>query len=375
MNSLKLKKVAVTALLSACCFSTAMPTLVYADSMKTVTLGADLTQDQKNLVLSYFGIKDEDKSQYNFITINNQEEREALKGIVPTEQIGTKTFSCAYIDPTTEGGINVETTNLTYVTDSMIASALTTAGVENCDVKAASPFDVSGTGALTGAMKAYEVATDQKLDEKKKDIANKEIKASVDLADEVGDDDATTLINDSKEKVIEDAAKSKDGLTEEDVQKIVDDSLAKNNLEVSKENQDELVKLLMEVSKQNYDLSVVKNNLEQVSDKLSETADKIKDKVDNEETKEEAKSWSDEYNDQLNVPGTVCVRWGEHGDYYGVLRGAAMVNVPGLIIEHGFHTIPEVRKLALTGELLEKWAEADANGIAEGYELMKKEGD
>ena len=41
MNSLKLKKVAVTALLSACCFSTAMPTLVYADSMKTVTLGAD----------------------------------------------------------------------------------------------------------------------------------------------------------------------------------------------------------------------------------------------------------------------------------------------------------------------------------------------
>lgn len=32
-------------------------------------------------------------------------------------------------------------------------------------------------------------------------------------------------------------------------------------------------------------------------------------------------------------------------------------------------------KIALTGELLEKWAEADANGIAEGYELMKKEGD
>lgn len=41
------------------------------------------------------------------------------------------------------------------------------------DSKAASPFKVSGTGALTGAMKAYEVATDQKLDEKKKDIANK----------------------------------------------------------------------------------------------------------------------------------------------------------------------------------------------------------
>ena len=284
MNSLKIKKAAATALMSVCCLTTVMPTVVYADSVKTVTLGADLTADQKDLVLSYFGIKDSDKSQYSFITINNEEERDALKGIVPTEQIGTKTYSCAYIEPTTEGGINVETTNLTYVTDNMIASALTTAGVENCEVKAASPFKVSGTGALTGAMKAYEVATDQKLDEKKKDIANKEIKTSVDLADEVGDDDATTLINDSKEKVIEDAANSKDGLTEDEVQKIVDDTLAKNDLKVSKVNQDELVKLLM-------DVSIVKNNLEQVSDKLNETANKLKSKVDNEETKEETKGF------------------------------------------------------------------------------------
>lgn len=291
MNSLKIKKAAATALMGVCCLTTVMPTVVYADSVKTVTLGADLTADQKDLVLSYFGIKDSDKSQYSFITINNEEERDALKGIVPTEQIGTKTYSCAYIEPTTEGGINVETTNLTYVTDNMIASALTTAGVENCEVKAASPFKVSGTGALTGAMKAYEVATDQKLDEKKKDIANKEIKTSVDLADEVGDDDATTLINDSKEKVIEDAANSKDGLTEDEVQKIVDDTLVKNDLKVSKVNQDELVKLLMDVSKQNYDLNIVKNNLEQVSDKLNETANKLKSKVDNEETKEETKGF------------------------------------------------------------------------------------
>lgn len=291
MSYLKIKKVIATTLLSACCLFTAMPTLVYADSIKTVTLGADLTESQKKLVLSYFNIKDEDKSEYNFITINNQEERDALDGIVPTEQIGTKTYSCAYIEPTTEGGINVETTNLTYVTNTMIASALTTAGVENCNVKAASPFGVSGTGALTGAMKAYEVATDQKLSDDKKEIANKEIKTSVDLADEIGDEDATTVINDSKEKVIEDASKSKDGLTEEDVQKIVDESLTKNNLKISQEKENELVKLLMDVSKQDYDLNVVKNNLEQVSDKLNETANKLKDKVNDEETKEEAKGF------------------------------------------------------------------------------------
>ena len=58
----------------------------------------------------------------------------------------------------------------------MIASALTTAGVENCDVKAASPFDVSGTGALTGAMKAYEVATDQKLTKRRKTLLTRKSK-------------------------------------------------------------------------------------------------------------------------------------------------------------------------------------------------------
>ena len=51
------------------------------------------------------------------------------------------------------------------------------------------------------------------------------------------------------------------------------------------------MKLLMDVSKQNYDLNIVKNNLEQVSDKLNETANKLKSKVDNEETKEETKGF------------------------------------------------------------------------------------
>ena len=46
-------------------------------------------------------------------------------------------------------------------------------------------------------------------------------------------------------------------------------------------------------------------------------------------------------------------------------RGAASAGVPGVIIEHGLHTIPEVRKAA-QGDLALKWAEADAYGIAWG---------
>ena len=78
--------------------------------------------------------------------------------------------------------------------------------------------------------------------------------------------------------------------------------------------------------------------------------------------------WSDEYNDALNTPGSVCRRLGEkQRDYYGVLRGAAAVGVPGLIIEHGFHTVAAMRRAAMQGDLAARWAEADAAGIAAGY--------
>lgn len=274
----------VTVALGIGCACFVAPASVYADGTNTVTLGADLTEDQKDLVLSYFGITDENRDNYNFIEINNQEEREALDGIIPLEQIGTKTYSCACIEPTNSGGISVETTNLTYVTDNMIASALTTAGVANCNVKAASPFDVSGTGALTGAIKAYEVATEEQLSDEKKDIANEEIKTSVDLANEIGQDSTTIIINNAKEDVME---KSQDkDLTEEDIRKIVEDVLNENSVELSAENQKELTSLLAKISEQDYDLETVKNNLDKVSEKLSDATEKLNDAANNLTSKE-----------------------------------------------------------------------------------------
>lgn len=78
--------------------------------------------------------------------------------------------------------------------------------------------------------------------------------------------------------------------------------------------------------------------------------------------------WSDDYNDALNTPGSVCQRLGDlQKDYYGVLRGAASVGVPGMIIEHGFHTVAEMRRAAMEGALAAQWASADAAGIASGY--------
>lgn len=84
--------------------------------------------------------------------------------------------------------------------------------------------------------------------------------------------------------------------------------------------------------------------------------------------------WTDEYNDTLLLPGSVYCRLTEDGsDYYGVLRGASGGGVPGIIIEHGMHTVAEVRKAAMEGDLISKWAEADACGIAAGFNLASYE--
>ncbi len=78
--------------------------------------------------------------------------------------------------------------------------------------------------------------------------------------------------------------------------------------------------------------------------------------------------WTEPYNDSVENPGTVFARRQSDGsDFYGVLRGATSVGVPAIIIEHGFHTVPEVRKAAMEGDLLDRWAAADAYGIAYGY--------
>ena len=137
-----------------------------ADSSKVVTLGADLTQYQKNTMMRYFKA---DANQVRVIlTITNQDEREQLGDYIPLEQIGTRTLSCAYVKPTQSGGIKVRTANLNYVTGNMIDNALSTAGVTNCEAVAACPYEVSGTGALTGVIMAYENASGQKLDSTKK---------------------------------------------------------------------------------------------------------------------------------------------------------------------------------------------------------------
>ena len=59
-----------------------------ADAMKVVTLGADLSEDQKNTMLRYFKV---DSSQVQIIYVTNQDERDHLSSYVPL-QVGDLSY-------------------------------------------------------------------------------------------------------------------------------------------------------------------------------------------------------------------------------------------------------------------------------------------
>ena len=207
-----------------------------------------------------------DSSQVQVITVTNQDERNLLGNYVPSEQIGTRTLSCAYVKPTQSGGIKVRTANLNYVTCNMIATALSTAGVTNCEVVAACPYEVSGTGALTGVMKAYESASGQELDSTKKDLAAKEVVVTGDVAQQVGQDNATNIINQAKLQIIGDNIQNAD-----EIYNIVNNIAVQNGVTLTQDELDTIVSLLQQIAQQNYDIQEMKKTLEDIQQNLEDS--------------------------------------------------------------------------------------------------------
>lgn len=254
-----LKKKAVSFLLTLT-VALSMCSAAFADTASVVTLGADLTDTQKQTVLDYFGVK---KDDVVVLDVNNTEERKYLQGVASEAQIGTKTYSCAYVQPTKSGnGINVKTVNLTYVTSSMIASTLATCGVEDANVIAMTPLSggVSGTGALTGVMKAFEDATGQKLDEEKKELASEELVTTGDLGNEIGQDKATGIVNDVKADIIKNGTKDTNQIAE-----TINNVTNNYNITLSADQEKQLQDLMTKIAAQDYDYSKLKNTFKNVS--------------------------------------------------------------------------------------------------------------
>lgn len=267
-----MKKRILAVLMTSMIVGSCIPsTVAYADSVPIVTIGHDLDEEQKNLIFKFFGVAE---NGVDVIEVNNEQERQYLEGLIPDEVIGTRTLSCSYILPTTSGGIVVKTANLNWVSDGMLANALLTSGVENCQVLATAPFEVSGTGALTGVMLAYEKSSGEELDETKKSLATEELVITGEIVDEikaeesdVSEEDSITeeqilaLLNDIKSEVINGK------LTEERVKEILDENLQEYKIALTEEMYNKLVAYLTKLSEVDYKESI-KSNLSELTDRI-----------------------------------------------------------------------------------------------------------
>ena len=248
-----------SALLAASLICTGLPMIASADSSKVVTLGANLSDEQKSSMYEYFGTT---ADEVDTIEVTNQDERKYMEGIATEAQIGKRTYSCSYVEPTEDGGIQVKVANLTFVTSSMIASTLLTSGVENCNVVAASPIEVSGTGALTGIMMAYESACGEELNEEQKAAATEELVTTGELAGEIGQQPASDLMNQVKQEVIEGKI-TDEGKIEDTVNKAAE----KAGVDLTDEQIAQIVSLMQNIAQYDYDVKALKKTLDNLEGK------------------------------------------------------------------------------------------------------------
>lgn len=276
----------------------ALPTMalqpVMADASKVVSIGNDLTDAEKQTMMKYFGISD-DKSVQK-ITVTNKDEVSHLSSYIPREQIGTRTVSCTYIKPTESGGIKVKTANLQYVTANMIASTLADLGIKNCEVVSACPFLVSGTGALTGIIMAYETATGEIIDQSKKDIATQEVVVTKDLAKDIGNVKAEYVINQAKAEAVQNNISDK-----QEIQNTVTNIVNNNNINISNDQIENITNLTQNIVNENYgdtyinNITEINNNIKQeiaASDDIDIDDTKLTPVTEDETTKEEPKTES-----------------------------------------------------------------------------------
>ena len=191
----------------------------YAENIQSrAVIGADLTEDQIAAVYNAFGIKRGDAIE---LRVTNGEERQWLQGYVDESLIGTRSISCVYVELLPEGsGMDVTTSNITWCTGEMYISALATAGITDARIIVASPFEVSGTAALTGVYKAYEDMTGKKLDDLAKLVSTQELTITGELANEIGGMDSTSIVNDLK-------------LMLDETQKMTDDEIRAEIVEIA----------------------------------------------------------------------------------------------------------------------------------------------
>lgn len=250
-----------TALLAGCTAA------AYADASDTyVSMGADLTVEQRAKVLELMDLTEEDLVGMDVVQITNEKEHEMLGGYLPNSVIGSRALSCVRVDKKKSDGIKVTTKNITYCTEGMYQNALITAGIENADVIVAGPTNISGTAGLVGAMEAYQEMTGKTISEENQDAAVNEIVATGDLADNLGStENAENLMALVKQKVI-----SADLSSDEDILKAIEDAAAQIGVTLSDAEKQQILSLMKKIGNLDIDVDALKQQASDIYDRLKD---------------------------------------------------------------------------------------------------------
>ncbi len=225
-----------------------------------VTLGENLTTEQKNMLLSEMNVPNDVQT----ITVSNAEEHQYLGDYISKALIGTKAISSSSVTFEQSGtGLKVETKNINWVTEDMYINALATAGVKDASVYVTAPFSVSGTAALTGIIKAYEVSSEKVIPEDVKQAANQEMVTTAKLGDEIGTDQAAALVTNIKEKMAENTPK-----TEEETRAIIEASSQELGITLNENQIQSLLDLFNKLKELNIDWNAVGDQLTEAKEKL-----------------------------------------------------------------------------------------------------------
>ncbi|MEH7085172.1 DUF1002 domain-containing protein [Neobacillus drentensis] len=241
-----------------------VPSVSFADVSEgdvIVTLGEDLTEQQKNEMVAELAAPE----NAQIITVSNKEEHDYLGKSIPKAQIGSIAISSASITTgAKDSGLEVQTSNITWVTDEMYTNALTTAGVKDATIKIAAPFSVTGTAALTGIMKAYETTTNEEIPEEIKKVANEEMVKTAQLGDSIGADNAAALMGKVKDEIAKNEPK-----TEADLRTLIEQVATEQGITLTDAELDMLVDFFNKLKAMDIDWNQVKEQLMVTTEKIS----------------------------------------------------------------------------------------------------------
>lgn len=244
---------------------------ITASDKPYLSLGADLTEEQKATVLSLMNVDAEQLDQYDVVYVTNAEEHSYLDSYIASSEIGSKSLSSVVVVQKEKGsGLNITTRNISYCTQGMYQNACATAGITDADIIVAGPSSISGTAALVGIFKAYSEMTGKEISPEIIDGALNELVVTGRLENSASGVDAADMekmIAALKQEMVEQGLDNPDSIRD-----AVDDACNEYNVSLTDDEKEQIVNLLVKLSTLDLNPDVL-NKAQNVLNQISASVD------------------------------------------------------------------------------------------------------